>query len=73
MLTPKLEQIKERIESRETSGKLSKEELALLKELRFLDANEEIQTQILLNFEQRSLLEMIGPSPDKCPACGRKF
>ncbi|WP_445718297.1 hypothetical protein [Flavobacterium sp.] len=73
MLTPRLNQIKERLEERNSSTVLTKEEFELLKELTFLESNEEIQTQIILNSGRRKLFEMIAPAPDKCPACGRKF
>lgn len=73
MLLLKLKQIKDILESKNASDVLSKEEFDLLKEIIFLEDNEEIQHQILSSGLTNPINEILAPSPSRCPACGRKF
>jgi uncharacterized protein with PIN domain len=73
MLTQRLKQIKDILESKKTSGFLSKEEFDLLNEITFFEENEEIQIQLLSSQRVYPINEILEPAPDRCPACGRKF
>jgi len=73
MLPLRLEQIKNILETKKSSRVLSKEELDLLKEITFLEKNEGIQTQILISGQSNPVIKILKPSPERCPACGRKF
>jgi len=73
MLTQRLKQIKDMLESKKASGVLRKEEFDLLKEIIFLEQNEEIQTQILISGQGYPINEILEPAPNRCPACGRPF
>lgn len=73
MLPLRLQQIKKRIDTKNKSRILSKEELELLHEIDFLEDNEEIQIQILNSGRTNPINEILEPKPDRCPACGRKF
>lgn len=73
MLPLRLKQIKDMLESKKASDVLSKEEFDLLKEIIFLEENEEIQTQLVSSQRVYPINEILEPAPDRCPACGRKF
>lgn len=72
MLPLRLKQIKGILEEKKQNLNLEEEESDLLNELISLDR--ELKNQLR---ERRTsklrLVEMIAPSPDKCPACGRRF
>jgi hypothetical protein len=74
MLPFRLQQIKEILEAKNESSVLKKEEFELLKELEFLDNDEDIQEQILSNPKRLQLInEILAPPPTVCSACGRPF
>lgn len=65
MLTPRLQEIKDRIEKK-ASYLITSEEGELLKELNFLDNNLTIRREFS-EFERKIVS---GPS-NKCPCCGK--
>jgi len=72
MLPLRLKQIQGILEEKKQNSNLEKEESELLNELNFLDREFKVQPQERRTSKLR-LMEMIAPSPDKCPACGRRF
>ena len=71
MLTPTLQHIKDSLEVQATA-ELSMEQSYLLKELQFLYEDTDFRELMKLKSKQVGLLG-IGPSPDKCPTCGRRW
>lgn len=73
MLTPQLDQIKNRLESKKSSAVLRKEEFELLKELKFLEEEKEIQPLLESFGEEKHIVRMIVPASGRCPACGQRL
>ena len=71
MLTPTLQQIKNNLEV-QSSTELTLQQSHLLKELQFLHDDKDFGNLIKQKSKQIKILG-IGPSPDKCPTCGRPW
>lgn len=68
MLPPRLDGIKRRLENKRVT-ELSNEEQELLKELQFLDRNEELRKSLFS--EGKDLMRVVSGPGGRCPCCGR--